>query len=522
MGRRWCFGAAAGVLAASAAGAQHDLAPLLALVPDEAVVVAVAAAPPAAARALAAVCEPLPPGLPAEVVTRLGLGLSVLRTAFAGSTAEWLQVVADGGALLALVPPPAGGAWQWLVVTRPADLAAATAWWQARAPHVPRAVVDDRLRLGTCTAGPGTRWARTPLAARPGTGIAAAVDLAALRQHLGASAPDLQRLAGGARFLAAPGAHALAVGSWLQLELAATATRLCLAAEVDASVRTAPFGALLAPAAPAAPAPAAMPGRLAMVQLDRSVRALLTEPGRFLAEDDAQAVRGFLSIAEALDGPQSAFVDDLLGGLQEPFALQVLPAAPADDEAAAAPIRLPEFVLVAPVVDERAVAAAFRVVQALATIANAERVQRGEAPFVVRRRQDETGRGLCAEPPPWRGPGAPPLDRQLSPTLWCGGGRLAIGSTCRAAQAACAAPDVGAAAGGDRIVLHGPPLAAAIAASRSALEVARMLDEGEDRAEAERFFAALVAIVDAIARLDVALVAGPAATRLEITVERRR
>jgi hypothetical protein len=514
--------------------AQGDLRPLLAKVPDAAVAVATVADPSVVARSLTELLAPVPVGLPADLVTRLGVGLTALRVALDGSTAAWLQRMAGGGLVVAVLPPAVGVDWQWLLLTRPTDVAAADAWCAAHGERLHRTVLGDLLVLGPNAAvveqvrareaTVSGRWSASDAvpAAAITPGIAARIDLTALRSWLGPRAPMLERLGGAARFVFAPIVHALTAASWLQLDLRADASRLHIGVQADASLLSVPYSALLANGAGSTARPTLPADGLLSLTLDRSLRALLDEPGRFLAADDVQSVQGFLSIADALDGPRSSFVTDLLGGLREPITLQVLPRAAVDDESELPPLQLPEFVVSVVVADERAIDVMFRTARVLATIVNAERAQRGEAPFLMRRLQDGNGHGLVAEPPPWRGPGRAPVDRQLSPTLWVGGGRVALASTVRAAQAAVVRPLAPAAVTGDAVVLRGPAIAAAIAGSRSALALGRMLDEGEDRAEAQRFFAALIAVTETIAELRLGVVLEAATTQFELELERRR
>ncbi|MBL9079899.1 MAG: hypothetical protein JNL08_20565 [Planctomycetes bacterium] len=493
------------------AAAQADPSPLLALVPDDAVAVVVVAAPVPLQRALAALVEPLPAELPDELRAQVGLGLVALRRALGGPVGAWLEGVAGGGAVLAWRPAATGPRW-WGAL-RPTDAAAAAAFCDARLPGVRRTLRDGLLVLGDDTAATTGRWPRTDLAARAAVtvGAVAAVDLAALRDRFGGAALARQDAR---TFALAPIVHALQHADWLQLQWTAAGDRT----ELVATAAAAWPQATVVPVAAGAPSFEV----LAALQLDRDVAALLREPERWLDADGVQAVRSFLSIADGLDGPRSSFVDDLVAQLPAPWSLHVLAASPGDADDDAPPIELPEFVLSAAVADERAVAVALRAAGLLATIANAERAQRGQAPFLVRTCRDEQGHGLCAEPPPWRGPGAPPTEQGLSPTLWYGGGRLALASTQRAARLVCSAAALPGNGPGDRLVLCGPLLARAITANRDVLALARMLDEGEDAAVAQRFVATFAAVADAIAGVEVAVTQDGAATRIALTAERRR
>lgn len=533
MTRRVSVLAAVVWLGSATASAQGDLRPLLAKVPDAAVAVAAVADPAALAESLAAWLLPVPEALPEMFTTRLGVGSAALQLALEGTPAAWLRRMAGKGLVVALLPATSGFGAERLAIARPPDLAAAEAWLARHAAHVPRVVEGDLLLLGSSAAaieclpsadaGGAGRWStRESLVQAAGDEAVAAVDLSALRAWLGERMPRWDRVGGAARFAFAPMLHVLAAATFAELRLHADASRLSLLVRGDASLRTAPLGALLADAAVRTACQELPTDGLASLVLDRSLRALLSDPAAFLPADGVQAVQGFLSIADALDGPRTSFVDDLVGGLHEPIQLLVLPAS-ADDETLRSPLVLPEFALCAGIDGPDAEATVLRTAAVLTTIVNAERMQRGEPPFLVRRRQDESGHGLVAEPPPWRGPGRAPFDRQLSPTVWFGGGRVAFASTARAAQCAIARPTAALPAStADRLLLRGPMIAAAVDGSRSALELARMLDEGEDRAEAQRFFDALMAIAAAIDELRLSVTAAAADTRLELELERRR
>jgi hypothetical protein len=233
------------------------------------------------------------------------------------------------------------------------------------------------------------------------------------------------------------------------------------------------------------PVPALSAEAVGALRLDRSLRRLLAEPERFLGPDGVLGVTGFLSIADLLDGARTSFVDDVLGGLAEPFDVFVFPAARADDSAAC-PLRLPQLAVVAAVTGADAEAALMRMARTFATIANTERAQQHKGPFFVRARTgDGGGHGLVAEPRAWSGPGRAPIEQQLQPTLWFAHGRVAIATTpdaARAALLACAAQHASAAAAGDRFVVRGPALAALLADNRAVIELGRLLDEGESEA----------------------------------------
>lgn len=504
--------------------AQMQAAPLRGRLPDAAVIVVEAATPAQAVAELRQVIGDLPAVLPANLRAPLFVGSLALWVSLQGNPEAWADRMAGGGACIGWVP--AGGSLQPIAVLRPNDLAAATAWLQ-RFRGLRSLLVDDVLvvasdaelcrQVAPAAAAPG-RWAAVDFGA-PAT-VRAAVDLAAVRRRSGKRAAQVAALDGGGRFLLAPIVHALEHGSWLRIALSG-GDRLRLVAEADASLRQVPFGQLL-PAAPGQAWPLA-DDALGCLRVDRSLVALLQRPEAFLAAEDVQAVRGFLSIADAIDGVRTSFVDDLLGGLAEPFELQLLPVAPVDDEPASR-LQLPGLAVVTRLHRVEAEAVLFRAAQLFALIANAERAQRGKVPFVVRLEHGEHGRGLVATPAPWRGPGAPPIEHGLSPTLWIERGVVVLASTRAAAMATVRVASAAgqATAVGDHVVLRGPAIVAALQRSRSGLELARMLDEGETAAAAAQFFDAFFAVLGAVREVSLRVRCDDAVTHFELGMERGR
>lgn len=504
--------------------AQEPMAALRARLPDAVVMVVESAAPGRAIAELRQAIGELPEALPTAVRAPLVVGLLALWATVQGNPEAWADRMAGGGACVGWLP--GRGGLQPIAVLRPHDLAAATAWLQ-RFDGVASRVVDDVLvvardaelcqLVGTSASAAG-RWAAVDFGAP--AAVRAVVDLASVRRLAGAAAPRLAALNGGGRFLLAPLVHALEHASWLRAALTGGA-RLKVSAQADASLRSAPFGRLLSASAARA-WPLANDGLLSL-RVDRSFGVLLGKPEAFLAEADVQAVRGFLSIADAIDGVRTSFVDDLLGGLEEPFQLHVLPVVPVD-EGPAPRLQLPGFAVVAGLRREAAVDVLFRAAQLFLLIANAERAQRGKPLFTARLERGEHGRGFVAEPAPWRRPGLPPIEQGLSPTLWCENGVVVLASTRAAALAMVQA--AGAAerttADGDQLVLRGPAIAAALRWSRSAFELARQLDEGEERAAAAQFFDVAFTVLDALREVSVQVRCGADATHLELGVERQR
>jgi hypothetical protein len=525
-----------------AQGAAQEMSPtaqLRGLLPTHSVAVVEIADPRAACTELGAAIG----GMPLELRDQLGLsawaGLAAVSFATGGDLPAFAAMLARGGAAIAITPVAAGfGA---VAVLRRGDGEAAARWFDRYAQQLPRARVGDLLVIGShaelvanveaaaTTSAPATRWATADFG--PPAAVRGRIDLAALRRRFFGASRPFAALDGGARFLLLPLLHALQEAEDLQLALTGGA-RLALRVATATTARRGDHGFLFASAAAtdaaattaATHAAIALPADgLALLRLDRSLRALLAEPERFLSPAEVVAVQGFLSIADALDGPHSSFVDDLLGALVEPIALHVLPLAPPIDEPSP-PLQLPGIALIAKVREPKVEALLGRMAQVFVVIANVERQQRGQAPFRLRSDTTSTGRGFVAEPSPWRGPGAPPIEQALSPTLWFENGHVVLASTRTAASMMIAASRAGSAEPdrGDGLRLCGPGLAQALAASRDVLTLARMLDEGESRAAAERFFDRLTAILRAVRELSLRIACTDTATTLELALERAR
>lgn len=499
---------------------------LLDAVPDDAVLVVEVAQPAAAARDLLRAVGDIPPGWKEQFGAAAWAVLATAWVAVDGDPVAFAQRVAGGGAVLAVVP--VGTAAGAVALVRPQDPAALTTWLARFAPHVARDEVDGTFVLGSdrglvqraaqrVRTG-GSRWGQVELG--PPAAVRGAVDLAAIRRAPGARVPTPDSLDAAARFLLLPLAHAAQQADAATFALVG-GERLVFTLRAEASVRGTDAGGLLTGPAPhpAVPLPA---NGLATFRLERSVRALLQSPERFLRPAEVLAVQGFLSIADAIDGPRSSFVDDLVGGLGEPFTLHVLPIAPPVDGAPPR-LQLPGFAVVAPITDPKAEPVLLRVAELLFLIANSERAQRGQVLFPARMQRTATGRGVVGEPMPWRGPGGPPIEQALSPTVWIENGHVVLASTHAAAIAVIeAAKSPAPVAATDALVLRLAEWVPVLAASRSVLELGRVLDEGEAPAAARRFFDGLMAFAEAVQELSVSVRCDATTTTLELQVVRAR
>lgn len=515
------------VFLGSAVAALRAQAPR-AVLPDE-VVVAIEVTDPAAAwSALLQAVGPVPTDLPDSVRALVGVGLTTLRVWLGAAPAERVDQWARGGLALGFAPAERG--FEPLLALRPGDPEAAMAFVE-RIGGKARVEGDWVLvgrsfeaceRLRRRVADGPSRWAAWPVTGERQPAARMLVDLTALRA-LPTARSLLAGFDGGGRFLFGSLAVALDGAERAQLELDggdALHLRALVSAGHGGGVwsrlspgRGAPRAVLAAPA-----------DALGMVALDRSVHALFMNLAALLREPDVVAAQGFLSIADQVDGAATSFVDDLLGGLRQPWTLYVLPVTPvaAEDERAAPRLQLPGFALVAPIDDPEVETILRRMAQLFLVIANAERAQAGKKPFTMRPERGEHGSGFVAEPTPWRGPGEQPVEYGLSPTLLFGHGHVVLGSTQAAATAmlAQAAASATVAIAGDRLTLHGPAAAAAAQQNRGPLVVARMLDEGETPPVAERFWDTFAAIARAMA-VELTAQVGVDTTEVVLTLRRQ-
>lgn len=521
-------------LAATTAMALGQTAPpLLGRLPDAAPIVAECGDAGALWHGGAAAIGALPEGLPQAVRAQIAALVLAVRTFFGGAPAEVLGQLAGGGFAFGLVPTD--GRPVPLLVLRPGDAAAARALL-GRLPQHP-AWCDDgdtllvsstadglalvRASAAAARAGTPSRWADWPDARLPEAGeLRAYVDLAALRERL----PALQRvgvehLDGGGRFLLSPLVHALATATHATLSLRATTDGVELTAQADGTVLGSPWQALLPTAGAERRVPTAPAGALGMLCLDRSLRTLLAEPARFLDEAGVLAVQSFVSVADQVDGARSQFVADIVGSVREPIAVYLLPTAPPDDEPCP-PLLLPGLAFAAPLASERGERDLLRTASAFALIANVERARKRQSTFALRPVRDGFVHGVTAVPRDWRGPGLPPLDQGLSPTLLFGHGHAVLATTLAAARGVLdrIADGTTRAVRGDLLQLSGTALATALLQNRAPLELARQLDEGETAAQAAQFVATLAAALQVWPHAELELRPEPAATTLRLSL----
>ncbi|MGE3174000.1 MAG: hypothetical protein AB7O97_15345 [Planctomycetota bacterium] len=525
------------VVAAVLAGALAAWAPaqsLLRHLPDACPVAIETGAGDALVRGLQAALLPLPDGVPEDVRAQLAAALLAARAFLGADFTELARQLAGGGAALGLMPGGPRGRPLPLLVLRPDDMAAATAFLARFGERVHRVAHDELLLLSASADGlrllqaqaaaPSGRWAaRAADAAAPPPGaLRATADLDALRALLPAlRGIDAKTAHGAARVFSAPLLHAVARATRLDATLRADALGLQLRARLDASAADSRWRELEPADGGDHAAPAPPPDALLLLALDRSLLRVLQEPDRYLDESGALAVQSFLSVADQVDGSATSFAADVLGSLREPATLYAVPT-PADVLDAPPPLRLPGVALCAELAPGRDEQDLGRTLTAFSILVNQQRAQRQQAPFRVRSVRDGAVRGLCAEPPPWRGPGLPPTEQGLSPTVLYGHGHVVLASTEVAARAVMEQVAAGARVTlrGSALRLRGPAIAAALLQNRGPIELARRLDEGDTAEQAARFVATLAGVLQGIAALDVALGGDDAATTLDLDLRR--
>ncbi len=339
-----------------------------ALLPDDVLVVIETDDAGQAASGLIDTLGSVPQDLPETVRTEIALGLTAIRLTLGETPSVLGAQLAKGGMALGL-RLGANGPPEALLVLRPGDAKAARAFLSKAGEQWKVVERGDFLLAGSTGAArdallrmaraPQGRWATWP-DAEPGVsagsgaagasapasvpakttvdGAAAArhdaphtapvrayVDLAGLRK-LGGN-QGLDGMAGGGRFALAPLLPALLAAERASVTLrggSALSLSLQMASHTERRARE-PWAALQphdgAPRTIVAPPADA----LMVVALDRSLRALLQEPTKYLRPEDATAAQAFLGVADQLDGARSSFVDDLLGGIVEPLVVCVLP-----------------------------------------------------------------------------------------------------------------------------------------------------------------------------------------------------
>lgn len=494
---------AAWSLVALAAGAAAQGAPspvaapaVLARMPDACVAVAYVPDPVAAVDLVREALGEIPATLPEEQRALLGIGLLALPRILGGSPAELADRLGKGGIALGIVP--VFEPLTMVAAALPGDMDAAIAWVRTR-PELRWRREGDLLLLANTPAGldrfqpaqpVGTWTARFPAPLPASAAILAEVDLARLRELQGTAASLPVEGFGTALLLPGLTTAASASGS-LRLELHG-GEELRIEAAVAAPSGFRARDAIACDFLPR-PVPVLDGSILLYASLDRSFHALFGGVHGDGAWSRDPAVAGFLAAADLLDGPNS-FVDGLLGRLEEPVHLMVFETPPAS---AGEPVFvLPGLALAARMKDVKVAGVLEQMLGFVNIIANAERGQRNQQPFLIERVAEGQVRGLTSVMTDWRGPGLPPLEFAIQPTVLAHGDLLAVATTQDAARKALAVlqgpnePEAG-----DRVVVRGAALAASLDRNLAPLVLARQLDEGESADAAQRFWRTAVTLL---------------------------
>lgn len=486
---------------AAGAGAQGPTAalpasPLLARLPDACIAVALVPDPVAAVARIGEALGEVPAELPEEQRALIGIGLLALPRILGGTPAELAERLGKGGMALGLVLD--GAAPAVVAVAQPGDVDAAIEWVRTK-PQLRWKREGGTLLLASTVgalgrfdaAQPTGAWAGRFGGAAPATAVALVeLDLVRVRELQGEAATAQPEGFGAA--LLFPGLVAAGkVANTLRLELHG-GEELRIEAALGA-LEDAGAIAALANGFRARAVPAVDDRFLLYASLDRSLHALFGGAAGDGALAQDAAVSGFLATADLLDGPNS-FVDGLLGRLEEPIHLMVFETPPAS--AGEPMFVLPGLALAARMKDAKVAEVMEQVLGFVNIIGNAERGQRNQQPFLIERLADGEARGLTSVMTDWRGPGLPPLEAAIQPTVLVQDDLLAVATTQDAARRALAAlRGPSQQVEGDLLVVRGAPLAASLERDLAPLVLARQLDEGETAEEARRFWTSAIVLL---------------------------
>jgi hypothetical protein len=235
-------------------------------------------------------------------------------------------------------------------------------------------------------------------------------------------------------------------------------------------------------------------------------------------------VASFLSILDLLLGGAS-FMQDLVPAIEVPLHLFVTASTP-DADAERPRIKLPAFTLVFgldPAAARRVQGILERGLNMVASVSNPGRLREKQAPLTVRSGGRDGYRYRFVEFGEFDGPGDPPTEHGLSPTLLFTHGHGILASTIDGAVRMARALDSGHRVPlvGDLVAVHGAALASLIRDNLEVLSMGRVLDEGESTSQAREFTRALAAIAEVL-ELTATLRSGAAQTGFELTLRRLR
>lgn len=474
---------------------------------------------------------PVPRGLPGRVRAAPALVALGLRAATGYSLGELLDALGSREVALALLDgsPPTP-----VLVSRVTDRKAARKVLSRLEGGVVFGLRGDLLGMAPAQGAVDDLWRedRPRLAdvagfaerrpeLLPGRSVRFYVNLARLRRRLGVRAGGLfERMDAGGRFLVGPIVAAVEAASRLDGTIRFDPGGVRLKARLNGSPHAAaPAVATLLSKRPRAVPPLPEEG-LATIALDRDLHAFFARAESLLAEDDLTGLKSFLSIADTLIG-RASFVDDLLARLEGPLTLLIVaepPLAPPRPR-----IALPSFVLAAPLTDPRAIRSIESLAANLALIHVQQRRRAGKRPFLLRKRELDGHDALVAVPAEEDGPGDPPLEQALSPTLLFAHGHVLLASTTHGARAVARALARGSRrVEGDLVEARGAAVADYVARNRNVLAIGNVLDTGKRWLEAVEETKILEGLARAVRDARLAVRLRPSVTEVELVARRAR
>ena len=477
---------------------------------------------PATLGALGRALGPVPVGLPLEIRTGMGLAWLGLRARLGRTHDELVNLIVPGPAVLAVVVRD--GRQVPLFTSRVLEPAAVSSLLEDF-PDIPGVLHGEVLAVG-----PEARALDflLPALSDPGAepGLRIHVDLQSLRALGGIGAGSISRgLDGGSRFLFGPWVRIWERAGALDGEVLATELGVELRVRLDATIAGDPWQELSARGDAPRLAPAPPVGTVAFVSLDRQLLGLFGNLSQMLSEEDVASAQSFLSGVEQIMGGAS-FVEDVLGSLAEPMHVYVLDSQEHLPPGEQPRIRLPSFALVAELRDASRTTLKNileRAARFLLLVTNAQRAMDGQAPFRLRRETGDGFAGLVAEPMEWRGPGSPPTEHGLSPTLLFAHGHVVLASTRGGAMSILESLSRRRTVQlvGDHLEVRGPALARVLRRNQSVLQMGRVLDEGETLAESKRFWQTVNAVLDAFPSIRLEVRSDGSETHATLSVRRR-
>ena len=371
------------------------------------------------------------------------------------------------------------------------------------------------------------RYTKARVELRPGSSVRVYLNLAHLRKAQRRS--FFKRLPGAARLLAGPVAHRLDTATRLDGRLDVLPGGIDLTGRVDGSSAASddhPAASLLRHGAKKRQLPPQPEGTIAVLSLDRDLRAFFNNVDRLLGEDAATGAKTFLSTANQFLGNLD-FADGLLPALDLPgafFVTDTEPEVPEDQPR----IKLPAFTLAVPLAaanEKKVKQALTRAMQTIGFVATTQRRRSNREPVQLSARNEKRGkfRYQYLAYGDWEGPGLPPTDLNFGVTLLFAHGHLIVSSTRDGAVRAGTAIQAGGGkmVRGDYLIVKGAELAKYATKNLAPLALDRVLKEGETMPQANRFWRGAAGVLK-ILEAEISVVPGQQDTTLTVNLRRQR